>query len=186
MTEYDSLYTSWRVRGSYFNRIIHCGSRYNRWVEIALGYLPREIFFEYREKLAFISTAESDACRLARTLCENREIILLSERILPKSGVSEDHSDVRYFIFTILHEVAHAVKKHRSPLFDNLTVEENQAQEKEADDIALSWFNYHVKRRNNPYLKPIKPSEIKIAKERNQNLMKKMHENSNLALSADS
>jgi len=36
-----------------------------------------------------------------------------------------------------LHEVAHAIKKHKSQRFDKLTDDENQAQENEADEIAI-------------------------------------------------
>jgi len=175
---FDSLYTSWRVEGSYLNKMLYCGNRYNYnfWVAHALKYLPADIFFEFRDKLAFYSTAERDACRVARAIGEEREIILLSERILPKSRAEEDHSEVRYFIFVVLHEVAHAVKKHRSPLLDKLTHEEASAQEKEADDLALTWFNDHVKERNNPYLKPLIFEEVEEAKRKNRELMKKLYE----------
>jgi Zn-dependent peptidase ImmA (M78 family) len=43
-----------------------------------------------------------------------------------------------------LHEVAHAIRKHKSPRFDNLTEQENQAQEDEAHTIATEWFNERV------------------------------------------
>jgi len=39
-----------------------------------------------------------------------------------------------------LHEIAHAIKKHKSPKFDGLTEEQNQAQEEEADNLAFMWF----------------------------------------------
>lgn len=177
MTDLAIPYRSWRTEGSYFNLMLHCGENYNRWVEIALQYLPEEIFNEYKEKLAIYSTAHLDACRVARRICEEREIILLSERILPKAGAVEDHSHVRYFIFSVLHEVAHAVQKHRSPLYDKLTREEKSAQEKEADDLALTWFNDHVKIRNNPNLKPLTPEETKEAQAKNLELMNKLYEN---------
>ncbi len=75
----------------------------------------------------------------------------------------------------MLHEVLHAIKKHKSPKFDELTPEENEAQEAEADAIALEWFNEHVKARNNQYLKPITREEIEQAQSKNQALMKKLH-----------
>ena len=78
------------IEGSYFNHMLDCGDRYNQWVKIALGYLPIEILDENSENLVFISTAQRDACRVARFYCENREVILLSERILPKQGAVED------------------------------------------------------------------------------------------------
>lgn len=176
MKDLNSLYTSWRIEGSYLNRMLQCGSRYNNWVAHALKYLPSEILLKLKEKLAFYSIAEKDACRIARAICENREIILLSERILPKRGAREDDSSVRYFIFVVLHEIAHAIMKHRSPLLDKLSQQEVSAQEKEADELAFSWFNGHVKERNNFYLKPLTNEEIKEAKRKNQDLMRKAYE----------
>lgn len=158
------------------NRMLYCGSQYDNWVTNALEYLPSDILFEIKDNIVFFSTAEVDGLRVVRDICEAREIILLSERILPKRGYKEDDSEVRYFIFVILHEVAHAVKKHRSQLFDNLTPQDSSAQEKEADDLALSWFNDHVKESNNSYLKPLTFQEVKEAKEKNQELMKKLYE----------
>ena len=163
------------IEGSYFNQMLDCGDRYNQWVQYALEYLPQAVLDEHKENLVFISTAQRDACRVARHYCENREVILLSDRILPKQGANEGHTEVRYFIFTVLHEVVHAIKKHRSPKFDNLTAEENQAQEDEADKIAFEWFNEHIKERNNPYLKAITKEEINAMQAKNQTLMENLY-----------
>lgn len=156
----NNLYESSRIKGSFFNKMIHCGTNSNIWVENALEYLPQDILDENKDNIAFISTRESHACRLSRHLCEKREIIVISECIFPKNGSAEDKKKVRYFTFVILHEVAHAIKKHKSPLFDELTQGEIQRQEKEADDLAISWFNNHVELRNNKLLKPITHEEI--------------------------
>jgi len=155
--------------------MINCGDRYNQWVENALCYLPPEILDANKEGLVFISTAQTDACRIARNYCENREVIFLSERILPKFLDSEGQSKVRYFIFTVLHEVAHAIEKHKSPKFDNLSEVEIQTQEDEADRMALDWFNQHIKERNNKYLKPLTMQEINIQQDKNIELMEKLH-----------
>jgi hypothetical protein len=175
MINHDELYASWITKGSYFKLMIDCGDKYNQWIEIALRYLPSEILDANKEKLVFISTAQMDACRVARNYCENREVILLSERILPKLGANEGQRKVRYFIFTVLHEVAHAIKKHKSPKFHNLSEVEIQAQEDEADKMALDWFNQHIEKRNNNYLKPLTPNEIMIQQEKNIELMEKLH-----------
>ena len=171
MSEPDQLYQSWIVKGSYFNRMIDCGHSRNQWVEIALHYLPFEILDGNKESLAFIALSECDACRLAPQNRE-REVILLSDRIFPKSGVAVDHPSARYFIFVVLHEVAHAICKHKSPKYDGLSSEENDLQEKEADDLAYSWFNQYVEDEGNPYLLPITPQEIHEIQERNQSLMR--------------
>ena len=177
MTHFYSLYASWRIKDSYFNKMLHCGENYNRWVEIALQYLPENIFNEQKERLAFFSTGEVDACRVTRQICKEREIILLSERILPKAGVNEVHETVRYYVFVVLHEVAHAIRLHKSPLFDSLTQEEIKQQEKEADDLAMTWFNEHVKIRNNPHLKPITIDEVREAQNKNQKMMENLYKN---------
>ena len=84
MTDTDKLYETWMIEGSYFNQMLDCGDRYNQWVQYALEYLPVAVLDENKENLVFISTAQRDACRVARHHCENREVILLSDRILPK------------------------------------------------------------------------------------------------------
>lgn len=163
MDEMERLYISWRTEGSYFNKMIHCGENNNIWVENALEYFPKEILWANRENLAFISTAECHACRVARELCEKREIILLSECFFPKSGTAEDHITVRYFNYVVLHEIAHAIKRHKSPMFDNLSAKEKEDQEKEAKELAMTWFNQYVNSRNNSFLKPITSAEIEEA-----------------------
>ena len=42
---------------------------------------------------------------------------------------------VRYFMFVCLHETVHAIKQHMPP--NEITPEENEAQEAEADRLAL-------------------------------------------------
>jgi hypothetical protein len=76
----------------------------------------------------------------------------------------------------VLHEIVHAIKKHKSPLFDNLTAEEVKAQEEEAHEIALNWFNQYIEKRDHPHLKPLTKEEIEEEKEKNRNLMKKLYE----------
>ena len=95
---------------------------------------------------------------------------------MPKQGANGGQSEVRYFIYVVLHEVVHAIKKHKSPKFDNLTEQENHAQEEEADAIALEWFNEHVKELNNPYVKPLTIEEINEMRKKNQVLMEKLYE----------
>jgi hypothetical protein len=173
VTDDRLLYQSSIIRGSYFNRMLHCGP-FDRRVEIALEYLPRDVLDEHKDNLAFVSLAHRDATRLARKTCETRKVIILSEHILPRPGTSEGLPEVRYFIYAVLHEVAHAIKKHRSPLYDSLTKEEFEAQEKEADDLAFRWFNEHVAARKNPSFLAITLAEIDLAQAKSQELMRKL------------
>jgi len=89
--------------------MLDCGTYYNEWVQHALSYLPEAMLAEHKDGLVFISTAQRDGCRMARGYCDTREVILLSERILPKHGAEEGQPEVRYFIYVVLHEVAHAI-----------------------------------------------------------------------------
>jgi hypothetical protein len=156
-----------------FNAILDCGHWHNRWLEIALEYLPEEFLQNAKEEILFISTATRDACRVARYYCETREIILISERILPSMNTHyQSDRKARYFIYVILHEVAHAIRKHKSPLFDDLSEEESENQEKEADDLAMKWFNDHVGGLDN--LSPITKEDIERAQEEQQRAMKKL------------
>lgn len=172
MNDGDPLYRSWKIRGSYFNRMLDCGYS-NQWVQNALGYLPRNTLDEHKERLAFVAMGHKDGCRLTPAFCKDREIIVLSERILPKRGAAEDNPDVRYLTFVVLHEVAHAIRNHQSPLYDSLTREEAEAQEREADELALQWFNKHIAARQNRYLLPITLEEIHEAKIKNQIAMER-------------
>jgi hypothetical protein len=173
-TDYD-LYASSIIKGTYFNAMLDCGRDHNWWLELALKYLPEDVFDQHKESFLFTSTATRDACRVARHYCQTREIILISERILPGKNIKgETDSRARYFIYVVLHEVAHAIKKHKSPIFDNLTRDEFEAQEKEAYELAMAWFNDHVQKRNNQILLPITKEEIEAAQDKNQELMKKM------------
>lgn len=173
-TEYE-LYGSSIIKGSYFNAMLDCGHEHNWWLELALNYLPEDVLDQHKESFLFTSTATRDACRVARHYCQTREVILLSERILPGQNVRvETDPKARYFIYVVLHEVAHAIRKHKSPKFDDLTNDEYEAQEKEADELAMSWFNEHVAKRNNEYLLPITKQEIEAAQDKNKELMEKM------------
>jgi len=175
MTRPDKLYESWRQDGSYMSHMLVCGGRYNDWVELALHYLPMEILDRYKERLVFLSTAEMDACRVARYHCETREIILLSERILPKQGARADQAAVRYFIFAVLHEIAHVVMAHRSPKYDHLSPTQNRAQEQEADMLAFNWFNAHLEESEERGAARLTQAEVEAERTRNRRLMERLY-----------
>ena len=176
MTYDRNLYNSSLRDGSYFNSMLDCGDNHNWWLEVALKYLPINVLNENKERFLFTSTATRDACRVARHPCQSREIILLSERILPGALVrDETHPKARYFIYVVLHEVAHAIRNHKSPKFDRLTHEEYEAQEQEADDLAMKWFNEHVAERGNKHLLTITNVEIEAAQAKNMEVMKSLN-----------
>lgn len=147
-------------------------------VQNALKYLPREILHEHKDRLAFIAMGQRDGLRLTRAFCEAREVIVLAERVLPKARTDDGQPEVRYFNFVVLHEVAHAVKRHRSPLCDSLTQMQVADQEAEADDLALEWFNNYVDELANPDLPRLTREEIEEARARSRALM----DNSNASM----
>lgn len=144
-----------------------CGEPCGWWVYQALKFLPPSFVDDWKDKLAFYSTSGRDACRVSRTICQEREIILLSERIVPKTLAFTDPA-ARYFIFAVLHEVAHAVKMHNHPA----DAMDKRMQEKEADEIAFAWFNEHVQLEGKRDLRNLTMEEIEQARAKNQKLMK--------------
>jgi hypothetical protein len=151
--------------------MLQCSARTNGWLEHALkDCLPIEILDEWKDKLAFISTAKSDAFRIAKRTREERELIFISEHIVPPQGVAEDHPDVRYLVFAALHEVVHVIKQHKPP--NEISEDTNNAQEAEADALAFKWFNAYIKRTKNPYLKEFAKEELTVATEKNSEKLK--------------
>jgi hypothetical protein len=127
--------------------LIDCGDDYaNTAVRSALeNYLPSDVLSALDGRLALVSTGNVDGVRLTKSFCRDRDVIVLSERIMPvKSGDEEFHPGYRYFIFVVLREIAHACKDHLSPLSDDLTAAQLETQSREADELALKWFNEHA------------------------------------------
>lgn len=145
--------------------MLYCGRRNDNWVKMALNYLPDDIFERINEKIA-ITVLNSDALRLAQKICRHEEIIILSPWIFPYKYICETDKEARYFIFCILHEVAHAVLKHSPP--DELLPQNNNDQETEADTYALKWFNDYALENSNKGIIPIAIEEIREQQEKNQ------------------
>jgi hypothetical protein len=167
MTDPYELYRPWMINGTYFNRMLQCGARANNWLEHALiKCAPREIFDEWKDKITFLSTANSDAFRIAKRTREERELIFVSEHIIPPHGVSEDHADVRYLIFVALHEFVHVIKQHQPP--NEISEEANNAQEAEANDLAFEWFNGYIETLNHPDVPEFTEAELVAAQKKNK------------------
>jgi hypothetical protein len=145
--------------------MLFCGLRNNPQVKMALDYLPDNIWENINEKVAFI-ILNSDACRLTSIIREYEEVIILSPWIFPYKFFTENEKGFRYFIFCVLHEVAHIILKHKSPL--DCSVQEKQKQEKGADGLALKWFNSHVSEFIERGLLPLPIEEIRNRQELNQ------------------
>jgi hypothetical protein len=127
--------------------LIACGGDYaNAAVRSVLeNYLPSDVLSAFDGRLALVSTTGVDGVRLTKSFCRDRDVIVLSERIIPVTSEDEEfHPDYRYFIFVVLRELAHACKDHLSPLADDLTAAQLDTQMREADELALNWFNEHA------------------------------------------
>lgn len=122
---------------------LECGRDGDYWVGHALdSCVPDDVWEKHGDTLAFVSTTESDGKRLTRKFAEGKHVIVLSERVIPHGPLAEDHPAVRYLYFVVLHETAHAICNHQPP--NEISREQNDAQEKEADDLAFGWFNSYL------------------------------------------
>jgi len=165
---------SWRHANSGFDKRIHCYNDYHKTlIWIALNYLPKDVYEKMKNNIAIYSTSYTDGCRVAKKIRENREIILLSDHIMPKEGSSTGQPEVRYLIFVILHEIAHAYKNH---LPSNEIIEKkNSEQEIEANNLALDWFNSFEEKNNRKKSRPLTMEEINIAQDKNKKIMKETY-----------
>src|SRR5918995_1984866 len=127
--------------------LIDCGGAYaNAAVRSVLeNYLPSDVLSVLDGRLAFVSTLGVDGVRLTKSFCRDRDVIVLSERIIPVTSEDEEfHPVYRYFIFVVLREIAHACKEHVSPYSNDLTAPQVESQTREAEELALKWFNEHA------------------------------------------
>ena len=127
--------------------LIDCGGAYATAAvrSVLENYLPPDVLSAFDGRLAFVSTADGDGIRLTKSFCRDRDVIVLSERILPVTSENEEfHPDYRYFIFVVLREIAHACKDHVSPFSNDLTAPQLESQTREAEELALKWFNEHA------------------------------------------
>jgi len=139
-----------------------CGPEVAILIGHALQCLPDEVVDSVGDRLAFVYM-DSDGRRLTREFCADREIIILSERIFPWGWKDKCELKVRYFMFAVLHEVAHAYSDHKAP--NSVSIDDNQAQEQQADELAYVWFNDYLRSKNDP---PFSSDELTKAKKVSQ------------------
>ena|SRR5258706_14817239 len=147
-----------------------CSPDAERWIIYALECLPADVLDEYQNALAFVCMDTSDGRRLTPAFREQRDIIVLSERIVPRGYAVETERRVRYFVFVVLHEIAHAVRQHQPP--NEISEHENATQEAEAHALAFQWFNNYIRERNHPDLLEFGEEELTEAQEANQRAMR--------------
>ena len=142
---------------------------HEHWIHIALEYVPSEVQKSEFENLAIIGLGRVGGCRLPKRYRE-REVVLLSDWVFPPAGQSEGDDSGRFFIVTLLHEIVHAVRKHKSPRLDSLSHSQIQDQEAEADEVAVNWFNLYVNASSNRFMKSISVAEFREIVDRYANI----------------
>jgi len=118
------------------------------WIYHALDMIPDDIWGVYQDKIVIVCMDSSDGRRLTHSFCAGKEIIMLSERVVPRGPLCEDNPIVRYFWFVILHEIAHAICHHQSPA--EITDDANNEQEQEANGLAFGWLNAYLAESGSP------------------------------------
>ena len=137
--------------------IIHAGQFHSVWLDQALKYLPTDVYNDIKNRVIIVSNPERAGCRIPRSVCDKKEIVVISELLYPEYGKDENSLSARYLIFVVLHEIAHAKLNHLSPVYDGLSKEDNDRQEMAASKMAYSWFNEAANKRG---LKEISQEEV--------------------------
>jgi len=132
-----------------------------RVIKIALNYVPEFVVNDLRDHLAILTMTHRPGLRLSRPLCETCEVVLLSEERFPRVGGQQHESDFRFFIYLVLHELAHTYLKHKCPYFDKLSPEEITKNEDDATAKAIEWFNLHIFEKQQLGQKTMNDIEIK-------------------------
>lgn len=131
--------------------------------------VPEDVVEEHGDSLFFICMSARDGLRLTKHVRENFEVIILSDHVAPSKGeIGEGNPVFRYFMYVVLHEVAHAIRGHSSAIYDGTSPEESAAQEEEADSLATKWFNDWAVEVG---CESITEEELGIAQEKNQDAM---------------
>ena len=150
-------------------QFVACGPHLGPLVrQIVEETLPDAVLAEHGDSLFFLCMASRDGVRLSRHVRENFEVIVLSDHIAPNIHHAETDPVFRYFMYVILHEVAHAICKHKSQYYDGISAKENEAQEVEADALATEWFNERAHDLGNPAMTA---GELAEHEARNQQVM---------------
>jgi Zn-dependent peptidase ImmA (M78 family) len=101
----------------------------------AIANLPKKIVDWATERLVFISSCD-DCCAFTLNLKEWKHLIgfiFLCEELRKEPEKTQT--------FMVAHEIAHRKLRHLSPILSNLSNEQTDAQEQEADDLALKWLS---------------------------------------------
>lgn len=111
-------------------------------IDCALTYLPNRKRFKLGRFVSSIVTMYgNNGCCF--DLSEKR-VIFISEEIIPDKGIWNESSYYKWFIYTVLHESAHAILKHKPTVEDD---PRHIRQENHAKRLAMLWLNHSEQRR---------------------------------------
>lgn len=106
-------------------------------IESALTYLPRSRHKKLEELVfSIVSMYGNNGCCFDLSY---KRIIYISEEIIPDEGIVQGTLYYRWFVYTVLHECAHAILKHTAVSEDD---PQYTLQERQARRLALLWLNY--------------------------------------------
>lgn len=110
-------------------------------IEKAIDYLPKSLIKDWpKQKIAIITMYGRTGIRVSKSLRENREMIIISERLFPRDGIFEEHPIYKHFIFVVLHEIAHIFLDHP----EIIPEDEKDEYEGAAHKQAKKWYDKHV------------------------------------------
>jgi hypothetical protein len=108
---------------------------------------------------------------LCRQLLYPRSVVERLRHNLTRCTVSLQLNKHQRTIWSYSQQVATATVGCRQRPPNEISPEENEAQESEADRLALQWINDYLKERNIPDIPPLTREEIERAQARNRELM---------------
>lgn len=97
-------------------------------IQRALEYIPEEVHTDIPETAIYTTTTRFGIV-LGPDIRKKYEVVMLSDKIIPPSGTPDADRFFRFFVFTVLHEVAHIFGCN---------------SESDADETAMSWYNKHI------------------------------------------
>lgn len=103
----------------------------------ALAYLP----YPKRRKIprfvsSIVTMYGNNGCCFDTS---EKRIVYISEEIIPDKGIGDYTLYYKWFVYTVLHECAHAVLKHKPVSEDD---PRHARQEKHAQKLAVLWLNH--------------------------------------------
>lgn len=141
--------------------MIKCNSRRSSIIRDALTYLPYSVKREFQnsgriivilsthDRFGYCFTPENDSFN-----------ILINDSIFPNGCHTREDRIYRFFVFTVLHEIAHA---HLTLAGEPL----GEQEEDRANELANNWYNEYAQNHSLPLLTDEERIEVQKIHEKN-------------------